>query len=162
LREVLDLVSGRAGVDLEIKNIPGEPAFDSPVESAVGATIRELESSGFVGEAIVSSFNWISIERSKELAPDVPTGFLTIAAVEPHAALVYARGAGHEWVLPQVEAVLRAGEPFVAEAHGDGVRVGTWVADDEALLATLVSWGIDAVASNDPELAVRVRDGLAA
>jgi glycerophosphoryl diester phosphodiesterase len=111
---------------------------------------------------MVSSFNWISIERSKELAPDVPTGFLTIAAVEPHAALVYAVGAGHEWVLPQVEALLRAGEAFVEEAHGDGVRVGTWVADDEALLARLVSWGVDAVASNDPELAVRVRDGLAA
>jgi glycerophosphoryl diester phosphodiesterase len=161
LREVLDLVSGRAGVDLEIKNIPGEPAFDSPVESVVEATLRELESSSFVGEVMISSFNWISIERSREIAPHVPTGFLTIAAVEPHAALVYARGAGHEWVLPQVEAIIRAGEPFVAEAHEDGVRVGTWVADEETLLTTLFSWGIDAVASNDPELAIRIRDGLA-
>jgi glycerophosphoryl diester phosphodiesterase len=160
LREVLDLVSGRAGVDLEIKNIPGEPAFDSPVESVVEATLRELESSSFVGEVVISSFNWISIERSREIAPAVPTGFLTIAAVEPHAALVYARGAGHEWVLPQVEAILRAGEPFVAEAHEDGVRVGTWVADEETLLSMLFSWGIDAVASNDPELAIRTRDGM--
>jgi glycerophosphoryl diester phosphodiesterase len=161
LREVLDLVSGRAGVDLEIKNIPGEPAFDSPVESVVEATLRELDSSSFVGEVVISSFNWISIERSREMAPHVPTGFLTIAAIEPHAALVYARGAGHEWVLPQVEAILRAGEPFVSEAHEDGVRVGTWVADEDALLRTLFSWEVDAVASNDPELAVRVRDGLA-
>src|SRR5438093_12032267 len=28
LAEVLELVSGRAGINLEIKNIPGEPSFD--------------------------------------------------------------------------------------------------------------------------------------
>src|SRR6266545_4718053 len=39
LREVLDLCSGRIGVDLEIKNIPGEPAFDSPREAAVEALL---------------------------------------------------------------------------------------------------------------------------
>ena len=37
LREVLDLLSGRAGIDVEIKNIPGEPAFDSPKEAVLEA-----------------------------------------------------------------------------------------------------------------------------
>ena len=158
LREVLDLVTGRAGADLEIKNIPGEPAYDTPKESIVEAALRELEASAFSGEVIVSSFNWASIARSLELAADVPTGLLTIEAVEAPDALAYALDGGHAWVLPQVGAVLRAGEAFVRAAHEQGVRVGTWVADEEPLLATLFSWGVDAVASNDPRLAVRVRD----
>jgi glycerophosphoryl diester phosphodiesterase len=157
LHEVLDLASGRIGVDIEIKNIPGEPGFDSPREATVTATIEALQESAFAGDVLISSFNWFSIERSRELAPEVTTGFLTIAAVEAEAALVYAQGAGHEWILPQKEAAVRAGRPFLDEAHAAGVRVGTWVVDDEDSLRTLFEWGIDAVATNDPELAMRVR-----
>jgi glycerophosphoryl diester phosphodiesterase len=161
LREVLELVSGRAGVDLEIKNIPGEPAFDSPTEAVLTAALRELDAASFVGEVLISSFNMITIERSLALAPDIPTGFLTVGLIEPSAALVYARGAGHAWVLPNVDALLRAGKAFVDEAHGSDIRVGTWTVDDEATLATLFGWGVDAVASNDPELALRVRGAAA-
>jgi glycerophosphoryl diester phosphodiesterase len=159
LREVLELASGRAGVDIEVKNIPGEPSFDSPAERILVATLRELATVGFEGDVLISSFNMITIERSRELAPHLETGFLTVALVEPSAALVYAKGAGHAWVLPNRDALLRAGEEFVREAHEAGVRVGTWTVDEEETLRTLFGWGVDAVASNDPELAVRVRDG---
>jgi glycerophosphoryl diester phosphodiesterase len=158
LREVLDLLSGRAGVDLEIKNIPGEPAFDSPREAALEAALRDLEAAAFDGDVLVSSFNWITIERCRELAPEVPTGFLTIGAVEADAALVYARGAGHRWILPQLEAVLRAGEEVVGRAHADDVLVGTWVADEPATILRLAHLGVDAVATNDPVLAIRTLD----
>jgi glycerophosphoryl diester phosphodiesterase len=160
LREALDLLSGRVGVDIEIKNIPGEPAFDSPDEAVVAATLRELDAAAFSGPVLVSSFNWLSIERSRELAPDVPTGFLTIAAMDPFAAIVYAREAGHGWVLPQADAVRAAGGGFVEEAHGAGIRVGTWVADEEGPMAGLFQLGVDAVATNDPALGVRVRSGF--
>jgi glycerophosphoryl diester phosphodiesterase len=160
LREALDLLSGRVGVDIEIKNIPGEPAFDSPEEAVVAATLRALDAAAFSGPVLVSSFNWLSIERCRELAPDLPTGFLTIAAMDPAAALVYAREAGHGWVLPQADAVGAAGAGFVEEAHGDGIRVGTWVADEERPMAGLFELGVDAVATNDPALGVRVRSGF--
>jgi glycerophosphoryl diester phosphodiesterase len=61
-------------------------------------------------------------------------------------------------VLPQAPARLEAGESFVQEAHADGVRVGTWTVDDEETIATLFGWRVDAIASNDPRLAVAVRD----
>jgi glycerophosphoryl diester phosphodiesterase len=81
--------------------------------------------------------------------------------VDAWAALVYARQAGHDFVLPQTNAVTAAGKGFVQEAHQARVRVGTWVADDEELVTTLFRWGVDAVASNDPALAVAVRDRVA-
>jgi hypothetical protein len=36
--------------------------------------------------------------------------------------------------------------------------VGAWVADDPAILETLFTWGIDAVACNDPAAAVSIRE----
>jgi glycerophosphoryl diester phosphodiesterase len=157
--EAIDRVG--VGVDLEIKNIPGEPAFDSPDEGVLRATLEALDRVGFSGPVLISSFNWITIEASRRLAPDLATGFLTVAAVDPQAALDYARQYGHEFVLPQAAALVEAGKLFVREAHREGVRVGTWTVDDEATLERLFGWDVDAVASNDPELAVAVRDRLA-
>jgi glycerophosphoryl diester phosphodiesterase len=158
LREVFDLLTGRAGLDIEIKNIPGEPAFDSPKESVLEACLGELEASGFEGPVLVSSFNWLTIERCRELRPDVPTGFLTIGAVDPRAAFVYARDAGHRWVLPNAAPLLAAGDPFVAEVHAAGMLVGTWVVDDREPFAQLLAMGVDAVATNDPELGMAARE----
>lgn len=158
LAEVLEATRDRGGVDLEIKNLPGESSFDSPREAVLEAALEALEAAAFLGPVLVSSFNWLTIERCKQIAPDVPTGFLTIAAIDAHAALVYARRGGHDFVLPQTPALLEAGRELVEEAHGDGVRVGTWVADDPPILETLFSWGIDAVACNDPAAAVSVRE----
>jgi glycerophosphoryl diester phosphodiesterase len=160
LREVLDLVNGRAGINLEIKNIPGEVAFDSPKEATVRAALEELERTSFSGSVLVSSFNWITIERSRELAPEVPTGFLTIAAIAPAAALVYARDGGHQYVLPSVTALVPAGEAFVREAHEAGRRVGTWTVDDPGEARTLFEWGVDAVATNDPAALLALRASM--
>ena len=157
LAEALQLVGDRGGVDMEIKNLPGEPAFDSPRETVLEATLNVLEASSFRGPVLISSFNWLTIERCKQLAPEIPTGFLAIAAIDAHAALVYTRGGGHDFVLPQTPALLEAGEGLVREAHEQGIRVGTWVADEESVLETLFRWGVDAIACNDPGAAVAVR-----
>jgi glycerophosphoryl diester phosphodiesterase len=159
LAEALDLLWDHdAAANLEVKNLPGEPAFDSPREGILRSALEALRDSRFEGPVLISSFNWLTIERSKDLAPQIPTGFLTIAPIDPWAALIYVRGRGHDFALPQTPALMGAGEPFVREAHEAGVRVGTWVADDETLLEQLFGWGVDAVASNDPTLAVAVRD----
>lgn len=163
LAEALEAIAeaGPVAVDIEIKNMPGEPAFDSPREAVLQGALEAIERTDFPGALLISSFNWLTIERSREVAPHLPTGFLTVGAVDPHAALVYARQRGHDFVLPQSMALLQAGRDFVEEAHGDGIRVGTWTVDDEDELSTLFGWDVDAVASNDPVLAVGVRDRIA-
>jgi glycerophosphoryl diester phosphodiesterase len=162
LDEALEAIDrGGVGVDLEVKNIPGEPAFDSPDEATLEAALRALDRIGFGGPVLVSSFNWITIEACHRAAPDLATGFLTVAAVDPRAALDYARQQGHAFLLPHAVALVGAEEAFVREAHAEGIRVGTWTVDDEATLERLFGWNVDAVASNDPALAVAVRDRMA-
>ena len=158
LREALEFLSGRAGINVEIKNLPGEPSFDSPREAAAQEVVRLVHETGFEGSVLVSSFNWLSIERVQELDPGIPTGFLTNAAIDPWATLVYARSRGHAFVLPQAPAVFEAGGDFVDAAHDDQILVGTWTVDDLQAIERLFRMGVDAVATNDPLAAVPVRD----
>jgi glycerophosphoryl diester phosphodiesterase len=156
LAEVLDLASGRAAVALEIKNLPGEPAFEADRESIVEATHAELRRTAFVGPVLVVSFNPAALAASKALAPGVPTGFLTTEVVPPLEALAHAERAGHDMVLPGTRSLVPAGPGFVERAHAAGLRVGTWTADDPDEVRMLLDRGVDAVASNDPAMALAV------
>ena len=152
--EVLEAVSGRAALAVEIKNIPGEPAYDPAGEPIVEAVHAEL--GAFDGVVLVISFNPSSIEASKALAPDVPTGFLTTDLVDPREALAYAAAKGHDMVLPGTWASIPAGESYPDEVHAAGLRAGTWTVDDPGTLRMLLDRGFDAVASNDPAMALAV------
>lgn len=154
LAEALELLSGRAAVAIEIKNIPGEPAYEPDHESIVRAVLDELERTAFEGPVMVLSFNPHSIAAAKALAPTVATGFLTTEHVDPREALAHAAAWGHDVVLPGSRALIPAGERFVAETRAAGVRVGTWTVDDAATVRMLLGWGVDAVASNDPAMAL--------
>jgi glycerophosphoryl diester phosphodiesterase len=156
LSEVFELVSGRGGLALEIKNIPGEPDYEPDRERVVEATLAELERAAFEGPVLVISFNPRSIAAAKQLAPEIPSGLLTTHAVELDAALGQVVEGGHDFVLPAAQALLADGEGFVARAHEAGIRVGTWTVDRAAEVRAILGWGADAVATNDPAMAVGV------
>ncbi len=156
LAEVLDLASGRAAVALEIKNLPGEPGFESGRERAVEATHAELERTAFAGSVLIVSFNPASVAASKALDASVPTGFLSTDPIPAREALGFAAAAGHDLVLPGTRSLVPLGAPFVKDVHAAGLRVGTWTADEPAEVRTLLEWGVDAIASNDPAMALGV------
>jgi glycerophosphoryl diester phosphodiesterase len=144
-----------AGVDIEVKSLGGpDPGRHELLEAA----LEVLQGARFPGPVLVSSFNGLTLQRCRELAPGLPTGFLSAAAIDPMSALDFVREAGHEFLLPQAESLLEAGRGFVDQCHGAGVRLGTWTVDDEPTMERLFGWGVDAVASNRPAVAVAVRD----
>jgi len=158
LEETLAVLSGRVGVDVEIKNVPGEPDFDPDREAAVEATLRALDAAAFSGPVLLSSFNPLSIARARSLAgDDVATGLLTTADVDARVAFGFARDQGHAWVLPFVDAVTTAGPAFAEEVHAAGMRVGTWITDDPRVAVARFGEGVDAVATNDPAAIVSAR-----
>lgn len=163
LEEVLRCCAGRVGVDVEIKNIPGEPDFDAERELAVEATLRALDAVGFAGDVLLTSFNPFSLARARELDPAVPTGLLADPTVPAEVAFGFAREQGHGWVLPFADRLRDAGAAIVDEVHASGMRLGTWVVDDPTAAVELMRRGVDAVATNDPAalVAVRATAGLA-
>jgi glycerophosphoryl diester phosphodiesterase len=160
LRTVLEAVSGRGGLAAEIKNLPGEPAYEEEREVIVEAAVAEIEASTFQGPLLIISFNPRSIAASKRLAPTLPTGFLSTRAIDPDVALGHVVDAGHEFVFPEHRAIESAGPAFVERAHRAGVRVGAWTVDDPQTFGRLLDWGVDAVATNDPAMGLGVRTAL--
>jgi glycerophosphoryl diester phosphodiesterase len=159
LDETLSFLSGRTFVDIEIKNIPGEPDFDAEGEAGVEAALASLERTGFSGGVLLTSFNPFSLARSRALAPDVATGLLTAPEVDGFVGLGYARTEGHPWLLPYKADALAAGADLVRDAHANDMRIGTWLTDDPSEAAALFEIGVDALATNDPAALVDVQRG---
>jgi len=154
LEEALACCLGRVAVDVEIKNIPGEPDFEPEGQGVVEATVRTIRDVGFTGPVLFSSFNPWALDRARELAPEIPTGLLTDHDVDVAAALAFAREGGYPWILPFVRQVVAAPGGLVVEAHDAGIWVGTWITDDPAEAIGLFRAGVDAVATNDPGVIV--------
>jgi glycerophosphoryl diester phosphodiesterase len=150
LTEALRCCSGRAGVDVEIKNLPGEPDFEPERQLAVEATLSALDEVSFSGSVVLSSFNPLAVAHARRLAPDVLTGLLTDVDVDPAATIAYAAAEGHAWALPFIGGVLDSAEQVASEAREAGVLLGVWITDVPAEAVRLWTAGVDAVATNDP------------
>jgi glycerophosphoryl diester phosphodiesterase len=150
LAETLALLSGRVAVDVEIKNIPGEPDYDPDRQAVVDATLRALDGGGFSGAVLISSFNPVAIAHAHATSPEVPTGLLAVQAMPMTDAIRLTVDGGHGWLLPAASSLLAGGPDVVASVHGSGLRLGTWIVDDPQEAARLAAWGLDAVATNDP------------
>jgi len=155
LEETLAALSGRAGVDVEIK--ASDAADDSAVRRCADEVVRLLDEPPFEGPALVSSFNPYALARVRSTRPNLDTGLLVAGPVDPDV-MRNARHAGHRAVLPSVVELERGGEELVRAGHREGMRVATWTVDDPERIERLFRWGVDAVITNDPATAVRVRD----
>jgi glycerophosphoryl diester phosphodiesterase len=158
LAEVLELVSGRGGVAIEIKNLPGDPGYVPDGEPSVAAVLAELRRVGFDGPVLVLSFNPRSIAAARTDPSGVLTGLLTTDAIAPDDGLAFAAEQGHDFLLPGSRGLLRAGLDVVERARAAGVRLGTWTVDQAETFGRLIDAGLDAVATNDPAMGLRVAD----
>jgi glycerophosphoryl diester phosphodiesterase len=67
--------------------------------------------------------------------------------------------------VPEMAGRIRVVSPrFIRHAHeasrpsAGGVKVQVWTVDEEADMARLLAWGADALITNRPDLAVKVRN----
>jgi glycerophosphoryl diester phosphodiesterase len=147
------LACGDLRVNVEIKNLPHEPDFDpdETVATAVVALVRDLD---VVPRIIVSSFHLPTIDRIRSLDPSLATAYLTPTATtaDIDRAVRHGHGTYHPW-----HVALTA--PIVEAAHHAGLELNTWTIDDPTRMTELISWGIDGLITNVPDLARQVVDG---
>lgn len=139
LSEVLGLARGRAGVAIEIKNLP--LAYPG-IERAVVAAIEEA---GMASDVVVIAFDHRSIRRVHELNPSLLTGVLE--ASRPVQPLRLMADAGAEVFCPHWGAI----DPeTAAELHAAGKLIGVWTVDDPLSLAWSKALPANAIYTNRP------------
>ena len=136
-------------VNIEIKNLPHDPDFD-PERRVVDAVVELLEHRNRGDRVIVSSFHLPTIDRVKELDPDIATGLLTFIDPLPVDGIGLAVAGGHDALHPH-DATVDA--ELVAAAHAAGLAVNVWTVDDPARIRALADFGVDGIVTNVPDVA---------
>ena len=138
LTEVLELIGGRIGINIEVKSRPGAFAGAGFIEKLVGI-LREYRNRESV---LVSSFNTEIIKSIKKIEPGIVTG------------LIYGQGAGFTREYTGADFLICSKRflrrKTVAKEHKLGHRIGVYVVNDSRTFLRLSKWGVDSVYSDNP------------
>jgi len=108
--------------------------YGSRSATAARAALPEMASSASHSEATWALYrSWARVPRRR-----APYGGYQVPEV----------AAGHRIVSPR----------FVRHAHDAALKVQVWTVDEEPDMRRLLSWGVDGLITNRPDLAVRVRN----
>lgn len=151
LDDAVDACDGMA-VNVEIKNLPGEPDHES-LELVATAVAELVRRRSLHDRVVVSSFALATIDHVRALDPDIPTAWLTLPGVDQHDALTTVVGRGHRGLHPHHLAVTA---DLVADAHDRGLFVNTWTVDEPERMVELAASGVDGICTNVPDVLVRV------
>ncbi len=143
LREALELVVQRAGVNIELKTWDGCAA-------AVASVLREYLADGWPAEKLlVSSFHLPELWEFRQLLPEVPVGALICGV-----PLDWAGGAAELGA-----ASLNVSEEFVddrlvTDAHGRGLKVYAYTVNHPEDMRRLRAQGVDGIFTDFPDRAL--------
>jgi len=147
LAEALEACAGMV-VNIEVKNLPTEVAYD-PDEQAARAVVDLVESSGRTRSVIVSSFWSGALEAVRQRGAGVATGLLVGPAFDPGRSLAEAVRLGCAALHLPLGLV---GTATVGAAHDAGLAVAAWTVGDRAGLELVRSAGVDTVITDDVPL----------
>jgi len=156
--------NGVVGLDVELK-CEASPADKGQTEdnpalaTLVGAVVAMVAACQDV-RITLRSFNWAALRRVRAMAPAMKLAWLTGAGARPEAVLAeIARLGWPAWQpvwAPDHRTLLRR---QVRRAKAAGLLVKPWTVNAPARMQRLVSWGVDGLCTDRPDLAVAVCDG---
>jgi glycerophosphoryl diester phosphodiesterase len=152
LDQALEACAGLT-VNIEIKNLPGEPAYD-PAERAAEAVARLVVERSEDPDVVVSSFWPGSLDAVHRVAASVPTGLLVASWFDPADCVALALGHTCTALHPHASLVTEA---LVADAHRAGLAVAAWTVNTLSELERMAQAGVDTVITDDVPLALSLR-----
>jgi glycerophosphoryl diester phosphodiesterase len=181
LAAVIDLVrsSGQKGVVLsvEAKFDPTDSSNPTvPADQLARAMIDVLRKEGFARRAYIQSFDWTILELVQQLAPEIPTVYLT-SGQGVDDTLGIGKPGGSKWTGKfdvnkyngsTVHAIKAAGGRLwspdsrdldvqqIKTAHELGIKVLPWTVNDARQMASLIEWGVDGIITDYPDRLRRV------
>lgn len=124
------------------------------LEKAVYDMIKEF---GLEDKIIISSFNYFSIMRFKELMPEMPCGFLEESWLIDFCD--YAKKFGVEYLHPMFNMIT---DEFAKEAHEKGLGLNTFTVNTREDMEDMIRKGVHGIIGNYPDLAKQVIEEMGA
>jgi len=144
LEEFLDEAAGRIRLMIELKYY----GFDPDLAVAV---MEILDRHPTRDQHVLMSLDLPAVRQLRELAPDLSVGYLlSIGVGDPHQVPADFLAVSRQAVTP---ALLR-------RAAREGREVHVWTVNRKQHMIELISMGVDGLITDDPALAVQVRDEL--
>ena len=107
---------------------------------------------GLEKRIIFSSFNWISVMRAKQLAPEIECGFLYEDQKHNHLA-AQALDAGIQYLHPDFRLL---DDETVEECRQSGIGLNVWTVNTEERMRQLMVWDVNCVISNYPDMCLKL------
>ncbi len=149
LGEVIDLVRGRMGLNIELK-------YNVPDAELAAAVVTLLRRENFLDRAVITSLDYEALKQVKRLEPRLRTGHIVTAAVgdivRTEADFISMNAA-------------RVTARLLRRAHDAGKEVHVWTVNAPEAMLRMIELGVDNIITDDPaQLAqvIRARDALTA
>ena len=142
-------------INIEMKDLPGEPGFDAahPLAVLVAAFVAERN---LLERVVVSSFDLTAADAVRAVEPAVATAWLTPSGFHQGLALDVVVARGHAALHPHHTSVT---PDLVDAAHRAGIVINTWTVDEPDRMQELATAGVDGIITNRTDLARAVLSG---
>ena len=159
LREALTAIPRHVFVNVEIKNVPGDPGFDEE-RSIVGSVLDELRAHDEPKRILLSSFDPTSMERAGKVGREFLRGQLVRAPVPLDAAIALAKELDMDAVNPQYALLRDDPASLMGQIAEANLRTVVWDVNTADGVASMAAAGADAIITDDPAMARAVVDHL--
>ena len=176
LEQVIELMKNQCNrateLWVEIKTNPEKPALTPSPETVVDAVMQALKKQAFAKRARILSFDWRALAHVQEIAPDIPTFYLSLEGrslnnIKPgqHGPSPWMAGididdfngsipravkaAGGRYWAPYYKHIAAG---HLSDAHELGIQVFGWTVDSKNDMERLIEMGIDGIITNRPDI----------
>lgn len=130
------------------------------------ALAREVRKAGAAERVCAAGFGARSAAAARAALPDMAASGcqkeVQMAVYRSIARIPVRRVPYQAYQVPELAGRIRVVSPrFIRHSHNANLKVQVWTVDDEADMTRLLGWGVDALITNRPDLAVRVRNARA-
>ena len=141
----------------EIKNMPAQPRFDHSGESYADALIAVLDETAFPLDRIVLISFWAAtLDAIRRRRDDIALGLLSVPDLAGDLGLSAAwniemcRDRGFQVAAPKLSTP-DLSRDLVSAAHGDGIQVHVWTANEPVEIEGAVALDLDGITSDYPD-----------
>ena len=149
LEEVFEAVGNRTFINVELTN------YTTPRDSLVETVCMLVKKFGLQKRVLFSSFFASNLSKTRAYLPEVPRGLLAFNGLLGAWARSFGFNFGRYQALHPYLKDVTAQQ--VQRVHRLNRRIHVWTVNAAEDMRRLFDWGVDAIFTDDPELAVRVR-----